>query len=101
MLRSTLIGNQIVEVRQPRQKRLLTAARMMEALHHEQFPVDGVMGLIQQGAGHRHLWVCEHRVPARLLGLKPLAYMVAIGLPSGVRDMVRKTPQPLAQCKHA
>jgi hypothetical protein len=26
---------------------------------------------------------------------------VAIGLPGGVRDMVRKTPQPLAQGKHA
>jgi len=101
MERSTLIRNKVVQVCQPCQKRLLTAARMMEAFHHEQFPVDGVMGLIQQGAGHRHLWVCEHRVPARLLGLKPLAYTVAIGLAGGVRDMVRKAPQPLTQGKHA
>src|SRR5438552_2139178 len=59
------------------------------------------MGLIQQGAGHRHLRICEHRIPARLLGLKPLAHTVAIGLPGGVRDVVHKAPQPLAQCKHA
>jgi hypothetical protein len=27
---------------------------MMEALHHEKLPVDGVMRVIEQGAGHRH-----------------------------------------------
>ena len=55
MLRAPLIRDQVLQVRQPREKRLLTAPRIMEALHHEQFPVDGVMGLIQQGAGHWHL----------------------------------------------
>jgi hypothetical protein len=29
----------------PAQKRLLAAFGMMEALHHEQLPVDGVMAL--------------------------------------------------------
>ena len=101
MLRSTPIGNQVVEVRQPCQQRLLTPFEMMEALHHERFPVDGVVGLIQQGAGDGHLRVCEYRIPPRLLGLKPLASMVAIGLPSGVCDMVRATPPPLAQGQHA
>ena len=41
---------------------------MMEAFHREQLPLDGVMGLIQQRAGHRHLGVCEHGIPARLGG---------------------------------
>src|SRR5215470_3038075 len=35
MLSSTLIGYQVIEVRQPCQKRLLAPFRMMEALHHE------------------------------------------------------------------
>ena len=77
---------------QPRQKGLLTAVCVMEALHHEEFPVDGVMGLIQQGAGDGHLWIFEDRIPARLLGLKPLAHPMAIGLPGYVCDVVRKAP---------
>jgi hypothetical protein len=54
-------------MRQPRDERLLVAARMVKAFHREQFPFDGVMGLIQQGAGLRHLRVCEHGIPACFL----------------------------------
>ena len=46
MLSPTLIGDQVVQVGEPRQKRLLTAAWMVKRFHHEQFPVDGIMGLI-------------------------------------------------------
>ena len=74
---------------------------MMKPFHHEELAVNSVMGLIQQGAGHRHLGIGEHGIPARLLGLKPLAPPMAVGLTSGVRDVVRKAPQPLAQGKHA
>src|SRR5262249_5944158 len=35
MLSSTLIGDQVIEVRQPGQKRRLAPFGMMEALHHE------------------------------------------------------------------
>jgi hypothetical protein len=49
---------------EPREKRLLVTFGMMKRFHHEQFPVDGVMRLIQQRAGHRHSGVCEHHVPA-------------------------------------
>ena len=61
MLGSTLIGDQVVQVGESSQKRLLTAAWMMQRFHHEQFALEGVVGLIQQGAGHRHLRVYEHR----------------------------------------
>src|SRR5262245_38784758 len=44
---------------------------MVEALHGEELAVDGVVGLIQQRAAGRHLWVGEHRIPPRFLGLKP------------------------------
>ena len=54
MLGATLIRHKVVQVRQPREKRLLAPLGMMEALHHEELPVDGVMRLIEQGAGHRH-----------------------------------------------
>jgi hypothetical protein len=46
MLGSTLIWDEVVQVREPRQKRLLTATRMMEPLHGEQFSLDGVVGLV-------------------------------------------------------
>jgi transposase len=46
MLGPTLIRDEIVQVGEPREKRLLAAPGMMESLHHEQFPADGVMGLI-------------------------------------------------------
>jgi hypothetical protein len=60
---------------------------MMEALHHEELPLDGVMCLIEQRTGHGHLWVFQDGIPAGFLGLKPLAHTVAVGLPCGVGDM--------------
>src|SRR5215471_8821276 len=74
---------------------------MMEALHHEQLPVDGIVGLIQQCAGYWHLRVFEHRVPARLLGLKPASHALAIGWSSGGGDVVHKMAEPLPQRKYA
>src|SRR5262249_59272741 len=53
MLRTPLVGHQVVQMGEPPQKRLLAAFGMMEALHHAQLPLDGVMGLIQHGARHR------------------------------------------------
>jgi hypothetical protein len=40
----------------------------METLHREQFPLDSVMGLIQEGAGRGHLGVGEDSIPAGLTG---------------------------------
>ena len=70
MLGATLIRDEVVQVGEPREKRLLAATGMMEPLHREQFPLDGVMGLIQQGAGCRHLGIFKHRIPAGFLVLK-------------------------------
>jgi hypothetical protein len=85
---------------EPSQKRLLAAFGMMESLHHEQLPVVGVVGLIQQRAGHWHPGVCEHRIPASFLVLKPLAYVLTIGCSSRGGHVVGKATQPLAQRKH-
>src|SRR5262249_51922635 len=101
MLGSTLIRNEVVQVCEPRQKRLLAPPRMMEAVHGEQLPFDRVMGLIQQGARHRHLWVCEDRIPAGLLILKPASHPCTIGGPSRGSDVVHKVAEPLPQRKHA
>jgi len=46
VLRPTLIRDEVVQVGEPREKRRLAATGMMAALHHAQFPVEGVMGLI-------------------------------------------------------
>ena len=57
MLSPTLIGHQVVQMCQPREECLLAAAWMMEAFHREEFPLDGVVGLVQQGARHWHLGI--------------------------------------------
>jgi hypothetical protein len=100
MLRATLIGDQVVQVREPRQKRLLTAGWMVKRFHHEQFPVDGMMRLIQQGAGDRHLRVGEHRIPAGLLVLEPLPYACAVGRSRRGGDVIGQAASPLAHGKH-
>jgi hypothetical protein len=46
MLGPTLIRHQVVQMRQPREKRLLAPFGMMEAFHGKQFPLNGVMGLV-------------------------------------------------------
>jgi hypothetical protein len=74
MLGATLIRYQVVQVGQAREKRLLAAPWVMKAFHGAQFPLDCVMGLIQERADHRHLRVCEHCIPARLLVLQPASY---------------------------
>jgi DDE domain len=68
MLSASLVGHQVVQMGQPAQKRLLAPLGVMKAFHGKQFPLDSIMRLIQQGAGHRHLGVCEDRRPARLSG---------------------------------
>ncbi len=90
MLGTTLVGYQVVQVCQSGEKRLLAATWMMEAFHCEQFPLDGVMRLIQERAGHGHLRVFEHRIPARLLLLEPTPYPLPIGHPCLLRHMVGK-----------
>jgi hypothetical protein len=46
MLSTALIWHQVVQMCQPREKRLLAPLKMMEAFHREQLPLDGVVGLI-------------------------------------------------------
>jgi hypothetical protein len=100
MLGAALIRYQVVQVRQPCEKCLLAPVRMVEAFHHKQLSVDRVMGLIQQGAGHRYTGVFEHRIPARFLGLEPLLHAFAVGRSSRVGDVLRNAAQLLAECKH-
>ena len=100
MLSPTLIGDQVLEVRQPYQKCPLAPRGVVKPLHGAEFPLQSVMRLIQHRAGHRHLGVCQHRIPARLLGLQPLPYTVAVGRPGGVGAMVGKGASPLAQSNY-
>src|SRR5262249_47408826 len=97
---ATLVGHQIVQTCQPSEKRLLAASWMVKAFHREELPLDGVMGLIQQGAHYWHLRVFEHRIPTRLLGLKPAPYALPVGHPCAVSHVVGKMAEPLTQGKH-
>ena len=90
VLGAALIRYEVLQVRQPRAKRLLAPFGVMEAFHREPLPLDSVVGLISQGAGHRHLRICEHRIPARFLLLNPALHARAIGCPSRGGDMIGK-----------
>jgi hypothetical protein len=69
---------------------------MVKRFHHEQFPVDSIMGLIQQGARHGHLGIDEHRIPACFLGLEPAPYPRAMGHSRALCHVVSKAAEPLA-----
>src|SRR5882724_4456811 len=90
MLGPPLIWDQVVQVRQAREKRLLAATWVMKAFHGEQFPLDGVMRLIQERAGHWHPGVCEDRIPARLLVLEPAPDALSIGRSCRGGNMIGK-----------
>ena len=92
MLSATLIRNKVIQVGQPREKCLLAAAWMMKAFHGKQFPLDGIMRLIQEGAGYRHLGVGEDRIPAGFFVLKPAPDPRAIRYPSRGGHVVGKVP---------
>ena len=85
---ATLGGHQVVQMGQPSKKRLLAASWMVKALHREKFPLNGVMGLIQQGAHHGHLRVFAHRIPPRLLVLKPAPDVRPVSHPGAVSHVI-------------
>src|SRR5712691_8447467 len=97
MLGAPLIGHQVVQVSQAGEKRLLAATGMMEPLHREQLPLDSVMRLIQQRAGHRHLGVFKHGIPARFLLLEPAPDALPVGYPCSLRHVVGKVAEPLTE----
>jgi hypothetical protein len=100
VLGPTLVGDEVVAVRSPRATRLLAPAWMVKAVHREQLPLDGVMGLIQHGARHRHLRGCEDRRPARVLLLHPAPPALAVSLPRRSGEIIGKVAEPLTQRKH-
>ena len=101
MLGATLVGDQVVQMCQPAKKRLVAPLGMMKALHHEQFPVDGVMRLIEQGAGDGHTGVCEDRISPHFLVLEPAPYAFPVGHPCSWRHVVGNVAEPLTQREHA
>ena len=84
----TLIRDEVIQVCESREKGFLTAPWMVKSFHGKELPLDGVMRLIQQRAGRRHLGVCKHRIPARLLLLHPAPYPLPIGHPGLLRHVV-------------
>jgi hypothetical protein len=46
MLSASLVGREVIQVGEPREKRLLAPARMVKPFHREQFPLDGIVRLI-------------------------------------------------------
>jgi len=92
VLGPTLIRDEVIQVREPREKRLLAPAWVVQPLHRKQFPLDGIMGLIQQGASDGHLRVGEDRIPAHLFVLEPAPDAHAVGRPSRGGAVVGTVP---------
>src|SRR5712691_2162229 len=100
MLGATLIRDKVIQVGEPREKRLLAATGVVKPLHREQFPLNGVMRLIQKRASRWHPRVCKDRIPARLLLLEPAPYARSVGFPCALCHAVGKVAEPLPQRKH-
>jgi hypothetical protein len=92
VLGPTLIRHEVVQVREPREKRLLAPAWVVKPFQRKQFPLEGMRGLSQQGAGDGHLRGGEDGIPARLFVLEPAPYAHAVGRPSRGGDVVGKVP---------
>jgi hypothetical protein len=100
MLGSMLIRDEVGQVREPRAQRPLAPGWLVQPLHGEQFPLDGMVRLLSEGAGHGPLRVCEPRRPARLLLLTPAPPALPGGRPCRRRAVVGTGASPLAQGKH-
>jgi pyridoxal phosphate-dependent enzyme len=96
-----MVPYEVVQVGEPRQKYPLAPVGMMKGFHHEQLPVNGVMRLIQEGAGHRHPGVFQHRIPAGFLLVKPAPHPLAIGCSGRGSDVLDKVAEPLTERHHA
>ena len=95
-----LVRDQVVQVGQAGEKRLLMAVWMVKRFHHAQLPLDGIMRLIQQGAGCRHLGGFEHGIPAGFLLPKPAPDARAVGGPRRGGAVVHKVTEALAERQH-
>src|SRR6267142_4523600 len=73
---------------------------MVKAFHREQFPLDGIMSLIQQGAGCRHLRVFEHRIPTCFFLSNPAPDALAVRRSRRGGNVSDKAAEPLTQRKH-
>ena len=100
VLGTTLIRDEVVQMREPREKCLLVATGMMEPLHGEELPLDGVVGLIQERAGHGHLGIFQDGIPAHLLLLKPAPHPRSVGRPCRGGNVIGKVAEPLPQGKY-
>src|SRR5437867_2324772 len=84
----------------PESEGSLLANGSHKPLHREQFPLDGVMRLIEQGTGRRHLGICEDGIPAYLFVLEPAPDALPVGHPCYGGNVVGKVPESLTQGKH-
>ena len=98
---ATLKWYQIVQVSQPHEKSPLTPTGVMETFHHKQFPIEGIVGLVQYCAHRRHLRVGKHRIPARFLGLKPVAHALTVLFAHCRGEVLGETAEALAERHHA
>ena len=80
---------------EPRENRLLAPSWMLEPLHGPSRPLDGVVGVLQQGAGPGPLRGGEDRRPARLFVLHPPPDTCPVGGPCAVGPVGHTGAEPL------
>ena len=90
-----LVGNQVHQDCQAVEEEKLTPILMMKPLHHEQFPVDGIVNLIHLSRRFGNVGVVKQDVPARLLPFYPSAYSTAIVFARETFNLLTEPSQPL------
>jgi hypothetical protein len=101
MLGSMVIGHQVVQRGESREKRLWAAVWVMAPFPREALPLAGVMGLLSQGGRHRHLGGCQPGLPARCLCLAPAPAALPVSHPGAVRYVVGTVAAPWPSGTHA
>jgi hypothetical protein len=100
MLGAPLIRDEVLQGREPWEKRLLAPWRMLHPLHRQPLPLAGVMRWIASGAGCGPRRGGQARSPARVLLLPPAAAPGAMGRPRRGGDGGGTGASPLAPRNH-
>ena len=97
ILGTPLVRYQVIQYCQTVEEHILASFFMMEAFHHEELPVHGIVCLIQKRRGGRHLTIPKQRIPTSFLLANPGAYGLSIDNASCLGDFFAETSQFLAK----
>ena len=93
--RPPLIRNQVRQNRKTIEENSLATGFVMKALHHEQFPVDGIMKLIDLSRGFGNVAIRKQNMPPRLFPLYPFPHPLSIVFSCQAFNLLDESSQSL------